>query len=109
MNKAIYEKLKGIAKAQDTIAYGEIAPLAELDMSRRNDRKAISAILGEISTLEHEQGHPLLSAVVVLAETNMPGQGFFTLAKDLGLHVGTNDLTFFSHELDKVHRFWAEE
>lgn len=109
MNKAIYEKLKEAAKVPDTIAYGEIAPLAELDMSRADDRKTISEILGEISTFEHEQGHPLLSAVVVLAGTDMPGQGFFTLAKDLGLHVGTTDLAFFSRELDKVYKFWAQE
>ncbi len=109
MNEAIHEKLKEIAAAQGTITYSEIAPLADLDMSRPKDRKTISEILGEISTFEHEQGHPLLSAVVVSAVTNMPGQGFFTLARELGLHAGTNNLTFFFRELDKVHQFWAQK
>lgn len=109
MHRLIYEALIEVARTQNLITYSDIAPLAGLDMSSPGDRVQIGAILDEISTREHEQGRPLLSAVVVLKETSMPRQGFFSLARDLGLHVGTDDranLTFFSKEVKRVQAAW---
>lgn len=107
MHSDIYEKLGSVAQSRGTIAYGEVAPLAGLDMSNPADRNEIARILGEISTYEHEQGHPMLSAVVVLNDSGLPGTGFFTLAGDLGKFDGTDDLAFFAGELRRVHDHWA--
>ena len=85
MHQLIYDKLKSIARAQSTITYSEIAPLDSLDMSNPADRNEIARILGEISSYEYQQGRPMLSVVVILQEQNIPGQGFFTLAKELGV------------------------
>ena len=109
IHKAIYEKLIEVAKEERTIPYGEIAPLAELDMSDQGDRNKIADILGEISTFEHHQGRPMLSALVVLKDKGYPGEGFFTLARYLGLHKGQSefdDLEFFVREVQKVHEQW---
>ena len=102
----ILEKLKAVARAQGVTAYADIAPLAGLDMGNPNDRNRIAKILGEISRQEHAQGHPMLSAVVTQRNNKIPRQGFFTLARELGLHRENNDLMFFLNELRRVHDFW---
>ena len=109
MNTNILERLKSVARAQDVTAYSDIAPLAGLDMSSPDDRNRIAEILGEISRQEHAQGHPMLSAVVIHRDNNIPGQGFFTLARELGLYRGNNDLMFFVNELRRVHDYWKQE
>jgi hypothetical protein len=106
MNVPIYDKLCAIAKAQEVTTYGEIAPLAGLDMGNPADRHRITQLLSEISTEEHRIGRPMLTAVVVYRENNMPGPGFFALARNLGLYHGGNDLRFFVGELERVHAFW---
>jgi hypothetical protein len=77
IHQEIYECLKEVARRGDLITYGEIAPLAGLDMESQADRNEIGEILGEISTFEHEHGRPMLSALVVLAGIGYPGEGFF--------------------------------
>ena len=107
MDNKIYERLKITARANRTIAYGELALLASLDMELPIHRKRLGDILGEISAFEHERGRPLMSAVVVHKENNMPGSGFFKLAKQLGIYIGGDDLGFFVRELKKVHEYWS--
>jgi len=109
MHSNIYEKLKHVAAQEDVTYYSDIAPLASLDMSNPDDRNTIADILGEISTHEHAQGHPLLSAVVIHKDNNIPGNGFFTLAEQLGLYHGGNNFMFFVKELQRVHDFWKEQ
>ena len=81
MNIEIYEKLKEVAKSAQIIHYSKIAPLAGLDMSLPEDRNTIAVILDEISIHEHKEGRPLLSVVVIHKNDNIPGQGFFKMAK----------------------------
>jgi hypothetical protein len=70
------------------------------------DRNKIGEILGEISTYEHDHGRPMLSAIVVLAGIGYPGEGFYNLARHLGLHQGHGefaDMEFFVQEVKRVH------
>ncbi len=73
------------------------------------DRDALSRQLDNISTEEHAAGRPLLSAVVVHQDAGVltvPGGGFFTLSRRLGLlrgRAGANDLFYFVAELRRVH------
>ncbi|MDG0870197.1 hypothetical protein GKO48_11335 [Candidatus Lucifugimonas marina] len=80
LHAAIYEKLVEVAKSRTVTFYSDIAPLAGLDMIDPDHRTQISSILGRISTYEHQLGHPMLSAVVLLKEKNSTGEGFFSLA-----------------------------
>ncbi|HWP91546.1 MAG TPA: hypothetical protein VNN20_05050 [Thermodesulfobacteriota bacterium] len=58
-------------------------------------------MLGEISTTEHNAGRPLLSAIVVRRDDNMPGNGFFELADELGYDI-SDDTLFWADQLKKV-------
>ena len=107
MHEQIYEKLKEVARAGTVTYYSDIAPMAGLDMSSPNDRYKIGVILDDINRYERELGQPMLSAVVVHKDTLMPGQGFFTLSRTLGLFVGNDKDKFYIQELHKVHEYWA--
>ena len=94
MHQAIYEELKDVAARGTTATYSEIAPLADLDMDDPSHRDEIGRLLGEISEHEHGKNRPLLSVVVIHKDNNMPGPGFFKLAKRLGRYDGRDDLKF---------------
>jgi hypothetical protein len=68
---------------------------------------ALGHILGEISKEEDEKGHGMLSALVIGKDSNMPGKGFFVLAKGLGKSF-IDDMTFWQEELKKVYAAWHE-
>lgn len=106
MNKAIYRRLTETAVSRGVVYYSEIAPLADLDMASPPDRTEIGRLLGEISESEHEQGRPLLSAVAISHDGNRPGEGFLTLARELGLHCSSEDDAFWTAELERVYRYW---
>jgi len=108
MTTDIYERLKEVARAGQKITYGEIAPIADLDMSNPADRSEIAAILGRICSREHHEDRPLLSAVVVRSDTGYPGKGFFKLAQDLGIYDGSDDWAFFERQLARVHEYWMK-
>lgn len=109
IHNEIYERLKEVARCGELIHYLEIAPLANLNMENQADRTKIGEILGEISTYEHHHGRPMLSAIVVLAGVGHPGEGFYNLARSLGLHHKRSelaDMEFFVQEVKKVHTYW---
>jgi hypothetical protein len=109
VHQEIYERLKETAKNGELITYGEIAPLADLNMESQGDRTKMGELLGEISTYEHEHGRPMLSALVVLSGIGYPGEGFYNLARYLGLYHGQGefaDMEFFVQEVKKVHQYW---
>ena len=107
LDKAIYEELKRIARRSEMTTYSAIAPLASLDMENPADRDRIRQILGIISTYEHQHGRPMLTAIVVHKQDNIPGHGFFELAQHLGLlKPGADELAFFCGEVARVHSAW---
>lgn len=106
MNEDIYQELVRVARRRDITYYSDIAPLAGLEMSTEVGRMRIAQILGEISTSEHESGRPLLSAVVILKDINIPGSGFFTLAESLGLYDGNDDVRYWLQEIQRVWEYW---
>jgi len=111
IHQEIYERLKEVARHGDLITYGEIAPLAGLDMESQADRNKLGEILGDISTSEHEHGRPMLSSLVVLSGIGYPGEGYFKLARHLGLHQGKGefeDLDFFVQEAKRVYGYWSD-
>ena len=80
--------------------------MIDLDMGNPADRNTIADMLDEINHYEHQHRRPMLSAVVIRQDINMPGQGFFECARQLGTYRGSNDLIFWVHELTKVHNYW---
>lgn len=104
----IRQTLENIARDRNYTTYGTIAPLLALDMANPDHRKQMSDILCAVSEVEHAGGRPLLSAVVIREDKNMPGEGFFTLARELGVQrPSEDDLVFWCRELSHVHEFWS--
>ena len=101
------ERLIEAAQNERLLRYGGIAPSLGLDMSQVADRREIGQMLDAINRVEHDAGRPLLSAVVVQTETNMPGEGFFPMAERLGYEVGDDWQAFWAQEVARVYSYWA--
>ena len=106
VHQDVYAELKRIAQASDVTNYTSIGRMIDLDMGNPADRNRIAKVLDDINHYEHQRGRPMLSAVVVRKDINMPGRGFFECARQLGKQWGSNDLVFWAHELTKVHNYW---
>lgn len=62
----------------------------------------IGWLLGQVSTTEWLEGRPLISAIVVGADTREPSHGFYELAVQLGeLKAGVSP--------ERKHEYWAAE
>lgn len=110
LHKPIYDELKRLARRQQMTNYSAIAPLAGLDMENPDHRDVMRELLGKISTYEHQQGRPMLTAIVVHKQDNIPGHGFFELARHLGLlSAGEDQLAFFCREVARVHNYWGSD
>lgn len=107
MHKKIRDSIERAARDGKTLYYGDIAGLADLDMSRADHRDQMGEILGDISVYEHERDRPLLSAIVIRKDLNHPGTGFYELARNLGLHKGRDDAKFFADEANRVFDYWT--
>jgi len=74
----IRQKLIESASNKRKLYYSDIAIVGD-------DRhmNGLSDILSKISRYEHKNGRPLLSAIVVQKESDLPGTGFFLLCDSL--------------------------
>jgi hypothetical protein len=52
---------------------------------------------------------PLLSAVVIYRQDNIPGNGFFQMAQNVGAYTGGDRYIFFIEELRRVHDYWRQQ
>jgi hypothetical protein len=105
---ALLERLQQIARERETVYYSEIAPVLGIDTGDPYFGVRIGRILDEVNHAEHAAGRPLLSAVVIAKETGMPGEGFFTCARDLRRYSVRDDLAYWVEELQRVHDYWSE-
>jgi len=106
MHEKIYEELKKVARDKKLITYTDIGEKVGLMASDPE----LWQMLDKINRKEHEQGHPMLSAVVVQKEGESygaPGDGFFKLARELGVFGGDNKYIFWVGELNAVHNYWS--
>lgn len=63
--------------------------------------------LFEVSRSEHEQGRPLLTAIVVRKWDGEVGNGFYGMARDVGKHTGAGNRAFWLAEVERVHGHWS--
>jgi hypothetical protein len=70
--------------------------------------RGIGQVLGRISTWEHAQGRPLLSALVVQAQSMRAGRGFAALAAGLGERIPSGQETaFWRSQVEAIVKYWA--
>ncbi len=106
MNPAAYAQLIDAARSRTPRSYSDVAGRINLNLRSPADRNTLSGILEDISTYEHSEGRPLLSAVVLLT-SGLPGEGYFKLARRLGCFgPGEQDTLFHESELERVFQHW---
>lgn len=95
--------LKRTARKQAIITYSDL--VAEIHaVPLEPASKVLAEILDEISTESDAQGEGMLSAVVVHKDSNdLPGPGFFALARKLGRDT-SDELAFHAAEIHRVHQ-----
>lgn len=106
MDLRLRERLCDVARRGETITYQPLADMLDMNLDLQHERARLGKVLGEISRGEHAAGRPLLSAVVVLGSSRMPGRGFFDLARELGVHASRDDVAFYAAHLRAVHDCW---
>ncbi len=108
MRKGIRNILIKAAQERKVIYYSQVGETVNLSMGNPHHRTQLGRILTEISSEEHENGRPLLAAIVVHKDNKKPGEGFFNLAKSLGKQKpNENDDTFCKMEKERVFDEWA--
>ena len=108
MRRDVYKELKRIAQAKGVTNYAAIGRMVDLDMNNPGDRQKISIILDDVNRYEREYKRPMLTAVVIRQDINMPGEGFFECARELGYSWESNNLVFWAHELAEVHNCYKK-
>lgn len=99
-------------KGEQIIGYQQLCNECKISLQMNNpaDVQTLSESLTRISQSEHQQGRPLLSAIVYDKNAGRPGKGFFAMAKDLKKYNGSDDeikkIEFFAKELKDVYLFW---
>ncbi len=93
------QRLIQVARRRETVTYGALSPSAPQSLWRPLDR---------INWVEHAEGRPLLTAVVVNKDRRRPGEGFFKMAKEMGRFDGNDWDAFWRRELQAVWDYWDE-
>lgn len=101
------EMLLEIARSEKVSSYQPIGKLFGLDMRNPSHRRRIGELLADVSRFEVAHGRPMLSSVVVQADTSMPGQGFYTLGLELDLvRLNEDEMAFSVRQLNEVFAHW---
>lgn len=109
MNQTIYIRLMQAAKEGKFVNYSDLSAAISLGLTDAAAVNALNVILEEIADHELTNDRPLLAAITVNENTNMPGSGLFSYAKRKGLMKpkDKDNLTFFLTEAKRVHAYWA--
>jgi hypothetical protein len=110
MNETVYARLTEAAKRRIFISYSELGASIQLSLTDATGVNALSEILEAIADNEISNGRPLLVAIIINENTNMPGAGLFNYAKRKGLMKpkDKDTLSFFVGEAKKVHDYWSK-
>lgn len=112
MNYKVREYLIDLSAQKQTIGYQRLSDACHLGLDMQAseyDRAEIGKILGEISTFEHNNGRPLISALVVHEGTDHEGEGFYKLAQQLGFGPwkSLRDRAFDAEQINLCFEFWG--
>lgn len=105
----VYCKLLSAAQNGAEVPYMDVARILGITSPGNHMAREVGQVLGEISEDEHVAGRPMLSAVAV-ARDGYAGEGFYTLARTLGLLAAAStpadEIAFWMAEKRKVYEFW---
>ena len=95
---------------QATITYGDLGHAIDPDEQywAWPRFRGLGNVLGRVSTVEHEQGRPMLSALVVHKADLQAGEGFAGLAHNLGFEIQAGqERAFWRSQVEEVVRYWT--
>ena len=95
---------------QSKITYGDLCDAIDPDQHYWSYPRfrGIGTVLGRVSTVEHDHGRPMLSALVVQAGNLQVGKGFAGLGRDLGFQIQPGEeRAFWRNELEEVVLYWT--
>ncbi len=107
----VYSELIIAARRRGTVTYQELAHVVGLPLVGNHMGVRIGAILGAVSQNEFNQGRPMLSAVAVTSN-GIPGGGFFTLARELGLLTADDkdsQQAFWKAQQRQLYTIWQQK
>jgi len=107
----VFEQLEIIAKGSEKkpVYYSEFMDKFGLNYKNPHHRGIISALLGKVSekTLSNKSIKFMLSVLVVNKSTDMPSEGFYTLAKNLKeMSITESREDFFKRQLELVFTYY---
>lgn len=115
MNIRVRNKLIQLARTDSNpITYQRLITEAELGLNVEisHEKALLGEILSEISTKEHKEGRPLLSAMVQVKSNKGQGDSFFKLCEELGYGDWKElkkDKDFIVEERRKCAEFWSND
>lgn len=112
INKEIYNKLKEIAKRQETINYSQFASDCYIPYTSIDERNQFHELIGNISEFEVSKGRPMLSVLVHHKSDveRTPGKGFFELADKLRQRKnGESDKEMQYRIIKDCWRIWKDK
>ena len=97
--------------AHEKITYQELARVMDPDVNPRDRRfKRLTTALYHVNTYEHENGRPMIGALVVRASDGLPGGGFYWCARQLGFEFEDSEAAaFWEAELAQVSEYWGSQ
>ena len=97
--------------APGKITYQELARVMDPDVNPRDRRfKRLTTALYHVNTYEHENGRPMIGALVVRASDGLPGDGFYWCARQLGFEFEDSEAAaFWEAELAQVSEYWGSQ
>jgi hypothetical protein len=95
----------------EKITYQELARAMDPDVNPRDRRfKRLTNALYHVNKYEHENERPLIGALVVRASDELPGDGFYSCAKELKIKFDDSQKTaFWKAELARVIEYWGSK
>ena len=106
MNEDVYNRLVEVARSGGLISYSDLASEAGLNLKRKPDSEEFVRMLDAIADHELANGRPLLPALVVRGDTQMPSGGLLKYAKAKNLPNTEDEITFFATESRRVYAEW---
>ena len=107
--EVVYNSLVNAARSKSRVFYWELARLLASLPDDPEQAADVSDVLREVAVAEHHAGRPLLTALAVTGKS-IPGNVFFTSARDLGLLTSADpaeEMRFWMEEERRVYEMWS--
>jgi hypothetical protein len=107
------QRLRDFLTSRDPekITYQELARAMDPDVNPRDRRfKRLTNALYYVNKYEHENGRPMPGALVVRASDRLPGDGFYSCARELKFEFDDSEATaFWEVQLARVIEYWGSK